>query len=141
MRIGIILTALLESLGSDKYAYFTVKSERASAQHLEELAEDAGGVEMATEDGVQMTARLDAASGAKEDEELDFWLDLRRVHVFDPETGENLTVDTHEGGDEAMRPMRPRRQHTRPSIPQAGRMPSGRRAQRVAGAPRTPPTR
>ena len=94
---------LLESLGSDKYAYFTVKSERASARHLEELAEDAGGVEMATEDGVQVTARLDAASDAKEDQELEFWLDLRRVHVFDPESGENLTVDTVEGGDEADR--------------------------------------
>ena len=58
---------------------------------------------MATEDGVQVTARLDAASGAKEDEELEFWLDLRRVHVFDPESGENLTVDTVEGGDEADR--------------------------------------
>jgi len=92
---------LLESLGSDKYAYFTVKSERASAQHLEELAADAGGVETTTEDGVQVTARLDSASTAKEDQELELWLDLRRVHVFDPDSGENLTVDTVEGGDEA----------------------------------------
>ncbi len=92
---------LLESLGSDKYAYFTVKGERASAQHLEELAQDRGGVEMSTEEGVQLTARLDAASAATEDQELDFWLDLRKVHVFDPDTGENLTADTKEGGDEA----------------------------------------
>jgi multiple sugar transport system ATP-binding protein len=96
---------LLESLGSDKYAYFTVKSERASAQHLEELAADAGGVETTTEDGVQVTARLDSASKAKEDQELELWLDLRRVHVFDPESGENLTVDTVEGGDEAEKPV------------------------------------
>jgi multiple sugar transport system ATP-binding protein len=103
---GVVVRAtvdLLESLGSDKYAYFTVKSERATAQHLEELAQDVGATEMATEDGVQVTARLDAASRASEDQELDFWLDLRRVHVFDPETGENLTVDTKEGGDEADR--------------------------------------
>jgi len=98
---------LLESLGSDKYAYFTVKSERASAQHLEELAADAGGVETTTEDGVQVTARLDSASKAKEDQELELWLDLRRVHVFDPESGENLTVDTVEGGDEADRQAAP----------------------------------
>ena len=52
---------------------------------------------------MQVTARLDAASEAKEDQELEFWLDLRRVHVFDPESGENLTVDTEEGGDEADR--------------------------------------
>jgi multiple sugar transport system ATP-binding protein len=62
---------------------------------------------MATEDGVQVTARLDAASKAKEDQELEFWLDLRRVHVFDPESGENLTVDTVEGGDEADRQAEP----------------------------------
>src|SRR4029078_3401109 len=112
---------LLESLGSDKYAYFTVKSERASAQHLEELAADAGGVAATTADGapaargvertpedaVQVTARLDSASKAKEDQELELWLDLRRVHVFDPESGENLTVDTVEGGDEADRPPAP----------------------------------
>jgi multiple sugar transport system ATP-binding protein len=106
---------LLESLGSDKYAYFTVKSERASAQHLEELAEDAGGVEMATEDGVQVTARLDAASKAREDQELEFWLDLRRVHVFEPESGENLTVDTVEGGDEANRQAEPAAERKTPN--------------------------
>jgi multiple sugar transport system ATP-binding protein len=98
---------LLESLGSDKYAYFTVKGERASAQHLEELAEDRGGVEMTTEEGVQVAARLDAASEAAEDKELDFWLDVRRVQVFDPDSGENLTADTKEGGDEAQRQAEP----------------------------------
>jgi multiple sugar transport system ATP-binding protein len=56
---------------------------------------------------VQVTARLDAASSAAEDKELEFWLDLRRVHVFDPESGENLTVDTVEGGDEANRQAEP----------------------------------
>jgi multiple sugar transport system ATP-binding protein len=83
---------LLESLGSDKYAYFTVQGQRATAAHLEELAADAGLPEMGAEEGVQITARLDAASQAKEDEELDFWLDLDKVQVFDPESGANLTL-------------------------------------------------
>ena len=39
-----------------------------------------------------MTARLDAASEAAEDQELEIWLDLEKVHVFDPESGENLTL-------------------------------------------------
>jgi multiple sugar transport system ATP-binding protein len=124
---GIVFKAkvdLLESLGSDKYAYFTVKSERASAQHLEELAADAGGVEMTTEDGVQVTARLDSASKAKEDQELELWLDLRRVHVFDPESGENLTVDTKEGGDEADRQAAAQEPEREPE-PQAARPPAG----------------
>jgi multiple sugar transport system ATP-binding protein len=84
---------LLESLGSDKFAYFTVQSERATAEHLQELAADAGTGDLgAGEEGVQVTARLDAASTAAEDEELEFWLDLEKVQVFDPDTGENLTL-------------------------------------------------
>jgi multiple sugar transport system ATP-binding protein len=87
---------LLESLGSDKFAYFTVQSERASAAHLEELAADAGTGDMGGDEGVQVTARLDASSTAAEDEELDIWLDLEKVHVFDPESGENLTLAKDE---------------------------------------------
>jgi len=84
---------LLESLGSDKFAYFTVQSERATAEHLQELAADAGTGDLgAGEEGVQVTARLDAASKAAEDQELEIWLDLEKVHVFDPESGENLTL-------------------------------------------------
>jgi multiple sugar transport system ATP-binding protein len=85
---------LLESLGSDKFAYFTVQSERATAEHLEELAADAGTGDLGGGDeGVQVTARLDAASKAAEDQELEIWLDLAKIHVFDPESGANLTLD------------------------------------------------
>jgi multiple sugar transport system ATP-binding protein len=84
---------LLESLGSDKFAYFTVQSERATAEHLQELAADAGTGDLGGgAEGVQVTARLDAASKAAEDQELEMWLDLEKVHVFDPATGENLTL-------------------------------------------------
>jgi multiple sugar transport system ATP-binding protein len=84
---------LLESLGSDKFAYFTVQSERATAEHLQELAADAGTGDLGGGgEGVQVTARLDAASKAAEDEELEMWLDLEKVHVFDPDSGENLTL-------------------------------------------------
>jgi len=84
---------LLESLGSDKFAYFTVQSERATAKHLEELAADAGTGDLGSgEEGVQVTARLDAASTAAEDQELEIWVDLEKLHVFDPESGENLTL-------------------------------------------------
>ncbi len=94
---------LLESLGSDKFAYFTVQSERATAEHLQELAADAGTGDLGGgEEGVQVTARLDAASKAAEDQELEMWLDLEKVHVFDPETGENLTLtDGAAKGSEA----------------------------------------
>jgi multiple sugar transport system ATP-binding protein len=83
---------LLESLGSDKFAYFTVSGERATARQLEEVARDLGAQEMIETEGIQVTARLDAASKAQEDDRMEFWFDLRRLHVFDPETGENLTL-------------------------------------------------
>jgi multiple sugar transport system ATP-binding protein len=91
---GGIVTAtvdVLESLGSDEYAYFTVSGEQASAQQLEEVARDAGSHELGRREGIPVTARLDAESHAKEDEPLDLWFDLRQIHVFDPESGENLT--------------------------------------------------
>ena len=89
---GVTLTRnidVLESLGADKYAYFTVEGGEIHARELEELARDAGG-DTATIN--QMTARLDAASKAQEGQPLEMWFDARRVHVFDTETGANLTL-------------------------------------------------
>ncbi len=84
---------VLESLGSDKYAYFTVQGERATAAQLEEVARDVGVDEVSgTHEGIQVTARLDAASKAAEDQEIEVWFDLGKVHVFDPDSGENLTL-------------------------------------------------
>jgi multiple sugar transport system ATP-binding protein len=80
---------VLESLGADKYAYFTVEGGTATTKELQELAEDVGSD---FESGEQITARLDVASRAREGEPLEMWFDLRRVQVFDPETGRNLTL-------------------------------------------------
>ncbi|MCA1694333.1 MAG: sn-glycerol-3-phosphate ABC transporter ATP-binding protein UgpC [Actinobacteria bacterium] len=86
---------VLESLGSDKFAYFTVQGERAVAKQLEEVARDAGVDDVVgPHDGIQMTARLDAASNAEEDQEMEIWFDVRRIHVFDPDSGDNLTLSS-----------------------------------------------
>ena len=54
---------VLESMGSEFYAYFVVESERVSASELEELAQDAGAADLPrSRDGSQVVARLDAAS-------------------------------------------------------------------------------
>ena len=83
---------VLESLGSDKFAYFTIQGERAVAKQLEEVARDAGAEDRVSGDGIQVTARLDAASKAKEDQNMEIWVDVGKVHVFDPDTGKNLTL-------------------------------------------------
>jgi len=81
---------VLESMGSDKYAYFTVEGEAATSAELEELAADAGATDVPAS-GSQLVTRLSAASGAKEGAELDVWFDADKIQLFDPSSGKNLT--------------------------------------------------
>jgi multiple sugar transport system ATP-binding protein len=82
---------VLEALGSDSYAHFTVESERVSSSELEELTEetDPGGL-AGSADGVQVVARLAAASGIKQGQEARLWVDTSQLQLFDPETGRSL---------------------------------------------------
>ncbi|HZQ57754.1 MAG TPA: sn-glycerol-3-phosphate ABC transporter ATP-binding protein UgpC [Acidimicrobiales bacterium] len=82
---------LVESMGSDKYVFFTVSGGRATSRELEELAADAGSGD-APFAGDQLVARFDAASTAARGQEVDVWIDTSRIHVFDPGTGENLSL-------------------------------------------------
>jgi multiple sugar transport system ATP-binding protein len=81
---------VLESMGSDKYAYFTIEGETATSSELEELAADAGSADVPAS-GAQLVTRLSAASAAKEGEKVDVWFDADKVQLFDPSTGKNLT--------------------------------------------------
>jgi multiple sugar transport system ATP-binding protein len=82
---------VLEELGSDKYAHFTVDSERVSASELAELSEysDPAGVARSA-DGIQILARLAAASSARQGHEAALWIDTSQLQLFDPETGRSL---------------------------------------------------
>src|SRR3954452_12370446 len=98
---GTIFTAhieVLESLGSELYAHFSVASDQQiESAELRELAEDAGGgeVPMAGEEG-RIVARLDPASQVRVGQESELWVDATRIHLFDPEDGRSLTT-TQEG--------------------------------------------
>jgi multiple sugar transport system ATP-binding protein len=86
---------VLESLGSELYAHFTVASDQQiESQELRELAEDVGGgeVPMAGEEG-RIVARLEPASQVRVGQEAELWVDASKVHLFDPEDGRNLTMD------------------------------------------------
>jgi hypothetical protein len=86
---------VLESLGSELYAHFTVTTDQQiESQELRELAEDVGGgeVPMAGEEG-HIVARLDPQSGVRVGQESELWVDATRIHLFDPEDGRNLTTD------------------------------------------------
>jgi multiple sugar transport system ATP-binding protein len=85
---------VLESLGSELYAHFSVASDQQiESAELRELAEDAGGgeVPMAGEEG-RIVARLDAASQVRVDQESELWVDASKIHLFDPEDGRSLTT-------------------------------------------------
>ncbi|WP_117211404.1 ABC transporter ATP-binding protein [Allorhizocola rhizosphaerae] len=83
---------VVESMGSDKYAYFVVQGPRATSAELEELAADSGAADLPT-DGTQLVARLPAASDARENQPIRLWFDVARAHAFDPQTGQVATAD------------------------------------------------
>ncbi|MBB6352117.1 ABC transporter ATP-binding protein [Nonomuraea muscovyensis] len=76
---------LLESMGPEKLAYFTLDTGGVRSRHLEDVATDeAGG-------GAQLVAQLDPKSQARRGQPLRLWFDCEAIHLFDPESGENLT--------------------------------------------------
>jgi len=82
---------VLESMGSEFYAYFVVQSEQIASRELEELAQDAGGADLpGTEGGVQITARLGAESRVRQGFESELWFDSTHLQLFDPESGRSL---------------------------------------------------
>ncbi|MET9632094.1 sn-glycerol-3-phosphate ABC transporter ATP-binding protein UgpC [Lentzea sp. NPDC006480] len=81
---------VLESMGSDKYAYFNLTGEQAASAELQELAADAGSDDVPG-DGISLVTRLSSASGASEGASADIWFDADKVQLFDPSSGRNLT--------------------------------------------------
>jgi multiple sugar transport system ATP-binding protein len=81
---------VLESMGSDKYAYFTLEGETATSAELDELAADAGATDVPAS-GAQLVTRLSATSGAAEGAEMEVWFDADKIQLFDPSSGKNLT--------------------------------------------------
>jgi multiple sugar transport system ATP-binding protein len=82
---------VIESLGSEKFVYFTRElGKTANVAELEELARDAGRAGGTTAETV--VARLDPATRISEGQDAHLWVDVRQVHVFDPATGRNLSL-------------------------------------------------
>jgi multiple sugar transport system ATP-binding protein len=82
---------LVESMGSDVYAYFSVQGEAARSKDLEALAADTGQDMTSVE--TLITARLDAAAKVAADHEAELWYDTSKMHVFDANSGAKLTAD------------------------------------------------
>src|SRR5215216_624142 len=82
---------LVESLGAEKYAYFRVEESQVESEELRELAEDTGSAELGATAG-QVVARVESASGMERGIEAELWLDSRKIHFFDLETGRSLAA-------------------------------------------------
>ena len=85
---------VLESMGSELYAYFIVESEQVSSSELEELAQDTGGSDLPrSSEGSQVVARLAAASQVREGQETELWFNTEHLHLFDLESGASLLAE------------------------------------------------
>jgi multiple sugar transport system ATP-binding protein len=85
---------VVESMGSELYAYFLVSHQGVNAAELNELAADAGLEDLPSHgDGnaQQVVARLDAASNARAGQPLELALDTSKIKLFDPDGGRSLT--------------------------------------------------
>ena len=70
------------------------------AAELQELAADSGRAEAGTS-GDTVVARLDTATTIREGHDAELWVDARTMHLFDPGTGRNLSLEAAVREDES----------------------------------------
>jgi multiple sugar transport system ATP-binding protein len=85
---------VVEWLGNEAYAYVPFDAPTEVEQQLLQLERDLDGESLRT----QLVISLDGASRIKEGDEAEIYVDARQMHLFDPSTGENLTLDSSSAG-------------------------------------------
>lgn len=83
---------LVESLGADKYVYFSTADPAAHAAQLDELEAEGEMHEN------QFVARVSAESKAAVGQSIELALDTTKVAVFDADSGANLTIPPAAAG-------------------------------------------
>jgi multiple sugar transport system ATP-binding protein len=81
---------VVESLGSEKFVYFSKEMGNVETAELAELARDSGRADTGST-AETVVARIDPATQLAEGQNAELWVDVRAIHVFDPATGRNLT--------------------------------------------------
>jgi multiple sugar transport system ATP-binding protein len=77
---------MIESLGADKYVYFTTSGSGAQSEQLAELAADSGAGEN------EFVARVSTESKAAKGQTIQLAFDTSKPVIFDADTGVNLTI-------------------------------------------------
>ena len=85
---------VVEWLGNEAYAYVPFEAPPEVQEQLTQLERDLDGESMRT----QLVISLDGASRIREGDEARIWVDARKIQLFDPSTGENLTMDHDRAG-------------------------------------------
>jgi len=85
---------VVEWLGNQAFAYIPFEAPEEVQQQLLQLERDLDGEALHT----QLVISLDGSSRIKEGDEAEIWVDADKIHLFDPATGENLTVDPSSAG-------------------------------------------
>ena len=78
---------VIEWLGNEQFAYIPYDAPEDIQRQLSELAQELDSEHLRT----QLIVALDAASQLREGETAEIWLDPSHIHLFDPESGDNLT--------------------------------------------------
>jgi multiple sugar transport system ATP-binding protein len=81
---------VIEEMGSELYAFFSVRGEAVHVADLEELEEDTGAAALQESGATVAVARLNADSEAASGAEAELVLDMDKITVFAPD-GRNLT--------------------------------------------------
>jgi len=77
-----------EWLGNEQFAYVPFDAPPEVQRQLRELARELDSEAMRT----QLVVSIDTASTIREGQEAELWFDASRMMLFDPSTGDNLTV-------------------------------------------------
>ena len=79
---------VVEWLGNEAYAYIPYEAASEVKAQLQQLEKELEGESLRS----QLVISLDSASTIKEGDEAEIYVDASAMHLFDPETGDNLTV-------------------------------------------------
>jgi multiple sugar transport system ATP-binding protein len=85
---------LIESMGSEIYAHFSVSSDKSiESDELRELAEDSGAGEVpGGGEAGDIVARLSPESKVRKGDEAEIFIDASHIQLFDPSDGSSLTA-------------------------------------------------
>jgi multiple sugar transport system ATP-binding protein len=83
-----------EWLGSEQYAYIPFEAPPAVQAQLQQLERDLDGESLRT----QLVVSIDSTSRVSDGEEIELYVNVAKMHLFDPESGDNLTVNADANG-------------------------------------------